>query len=297
MSQRDLLRNITSPTEPLDGIRTATAMALARASCLLLLLFAGALGAPPPPSTPSAATPETSQSPESLAKAPRIVGGVGASLGELPYMVSLQDTSFGSVVHFCGGAIYDHTHVVTAAHCVSSVVAGETDLSVTEGTEQPLQVASILLHPDFREIDYFNDIALLKLSGKFVFNEFVQPVQMPGGREASGSCVVSGWGATRENGDMIDLLKKVSVPVWTDSDCRQIYGAESILDSMVCAGLEEGGKDACHGDSGSPLMCYDSGSEAFFAGVMSWGYGCARPDRPSVYSEVSHFSNWLEQNI
>ncbi|XP_063614401.1 trypsin-1-like [Penaeus indicus] len=290
-------------------------MALARASCLLLLLSAGVLGAPSlspstppplPPSAPSAASPDTpaSQSPESPVKAPRIVGGVGVSLGELPFMVSLQDTSFGSVVHFCGGAIYDHTHLVTAAHCVSSidisllqVVAGENDLSVTEGHEQTLQVESIVIHPDFREIDYYNDIALLRVQGKFVFNEFVQPVKMPNGKEASGTCVVSGWGATEENGDTINLLKKVSVPVWTDSNCRQIYGSEKVLDSMVCAGFEEGGKDACHGDSGSPLMCYGSDSKAFFAGVMSWGYGCARPDRPSVYSEVSHFSQWLEENI
>lgn len=177
------------------------------------------------------------------------------------------------------------------------VVAGETDLSVTEGTEQTLQVESIVIHPDFREIDYYNDIALIKVRGRFVFNEFVQPVQMPEGREASGMCVVSGWGATEENGDTINLLQKVSVPIWTDHDCRQIYGAQKVLDSMVCAGFEEGGKDACHGDSGSPLMCHGTESEAFFAGVMSWGYGCARSDRPSVYSEVSHFSQWLEENL
>ncbi|XP_042883710.1 trypsin-1-like [Penaeus japonicus] len=177
------------------------------------------------------------------------------------------------------------------------VVAGENDLSVVEGHEQTLLVESIFIHPQFNEFYYYNDIAILKVQGKFVFNEYVQPVQMPSGKEAAGTCVVSGWGATEENGDAINLLKKASVPVWLDEDCRQVYGNEEVLDSMVCAGVEEGGKDACHKDSGSPLMCSASGSHAFFAGVMSWGLGCARPNTPSVYTEVSHFSDWLGSQI
>ena len=43
-----------------------------------------------------------------------VIGGDDAEITDWPFMVSLQ--SFGS--HFCGGVLYDSTHVVTAGHCV-----------------------------------------------------------------------------------------------------------------------------------------------------------------------------------
>ena len=61
---------------------------------------------------------------------------------------------------------------------------------------------------------------------------------------------------------------------------------------MICAGVPEGGKDACQGDSGGPLAC-----GGLLTGIVSWGYGCARPDYPGVYSEVAYFKDWVENNV
>ena len=44
-----------------------------------------------------------------------MIGGEDADITDWPFMVSLQ-SSFGG--HFCGGVLYDSTHVVTAGHCV-----------------------------------------------------------------------------------------------------------------------------------------------------------------------------------
>jgi trypsin len=49
-------------------------------------------------------------------------------------------------------------------------------------------------------------------------------------------------------------LKKVTVPVVSDDDCRKAYGQAEVADSMICAGLPEGGKDSCQGDSGGPFI-------------------------------------------
>ena len=49
----------------------------------------------------------------------------------------------------------------------------------------------------------------------------------------------------QEGGSAPDVLMKVDVPVWSDEDCMAAYGDESVVASMICAGLEEGGKDSC----------------------------------------------------
>jgi len=65
--------------------------------------------------------------------------------------------------------------------------------------------------------------------------------------------------------------------------------------SMICAGVEGGGKDACSGDSGGPLVTLLSGRYNLI-GVVSWGEGCALPDFPGVYGRVTSISDWIQQN-
>merc|ERR1739842_270535 len=93
--------------------------------------------------------------------------------------------------------------------------------------------------------------------------------------DAGTLCTVSGWGTTSSGGSLARPLMKVDVPVVSDDDCRGAYGQSDITDSMICAGLEAGGKDSCQGDSGGPFMCGNQ-----LSGVVSWGYGCAEPGYP-----------------
>ena len=58
----------------------------------------------------------------------------------------------------------------------------------------------------------------------------------------------------QEGSALAGTLKKVTVPVVSDAECRQSYGQSEIADSMICAGLPEGGKDSCQGDSGGPFF-------------------------------------------
>merc|ERR1712133_55125 len=97
---------------------------------------------------------------------------------------------------------------------------------------------------------------------------------------------------TSEGGNLARQLMKVDVPVVSDDDCRDAYGQNDIADSMICAGLDAGGKDSCQGDSGGPFMCGFG-----LDGIVSWGYGCAQPGFPGVYTQTSYFVSWINSHM
>lgn len=79
-----------------------------------------------------------------------------------------------------------------------------------------------------------------------------------------------------------------------------MYGA-SITDQMLCAGYTEGGKDSCQGDSGGPIVKRVPQSNGkyidYHVGVVSFGDGCARPNRPGVYARTSAAKSFIEDTL
>uniref|UniRef100_A0A8C4Y629 Peptidase S1 domain-containing protein n=1 Tax=Gopherus evgoodei TaxID=1825980 RepID=A0A8C4Y629_9SAUR len=95
-------------------------------------------------------------------------------------------------------------------------------------------------------------------------------------------------------------LQQLQVPLIDPLPCDALYRHRSsmreIQDDMVCAGYAEGQRDACQGDSGGPLVCQKAGLW-FVTGVISWGEGCALPNRPGVYIRVGAYLDWIGQHV
>ncbi|OXA50898.1 trypsin-1 [Folsomia candida] len=226
----------------------------------------------------------------------KIVGGEDAAVGQFPYQLSLH--WFGS--HICGASIIGPNLAITAAHCVEGdvpsslrVIAGKHQRTVTSPNEQGRNVDRIHVHEQYNGNTFINDIALLHLeaANPFVYNDFVAQIALPTSQQqTTGDIIVSGWGATRQGGALANILQFVQLPTIADATCQGMYPEETIAASMLCAGLPQGGKDSCQGDSGGPLAAVTGG---YLAGLVSWGYGCALPNRPGVNTEVSYFIDWI----
>ena len=66
---------------------------------------------------------------------------------------------------------------------------------------------------------------------------------------------------------------------------------------MVCAGIPAGGIDSCQGDSGGPEMVFLKDGTPVVMGIVSWGYGCASPNRYGVYARVNSMLPFLSQYV
>jgi len=272
---------------------------------LLLLTLVGISWAAQVPPRPHPAIPLRDQT-----EIGRIVGGTEAEDGEFPFQVSLRSIGALGATHFCGGSIIDANWIVTAGHCCAGqvpatvhVVAGGIKLNNFEGEEEPRNVAEIIGHYGFDQQTLQNDICLLKLKEPLEWTEFVAPIALPAELQETeeGSMVtITGWGTTSEGGlNLPNVLHKVDIPVVGDEACNADYSSSgyTITDSMICAGLPDGGVDSCQGDSGGPFFTNESPESRELLGIVSWGRGCGRPGYPGVYTQVSYFIDWITQTM
>ncbi|XP_059387713.1 serine protease 27-like isoform X2 [Carassius carassius] len=211
----------------------------------------------------------------------RIVGGSAASEGAWPWQVDIQTDGEG---HVCGGTIISEKWVLSAAHCfpnpndISSymVYAGRHLLNSWNSDETSHRIRRVVVPLGYTHPQLGQDIALVELATAVQWSDRIQPICLPYANVEFSSdmrCMITGWGNIRD-GENIDIRR-----------------------DMMCAGFQEGGKDSCQGDSGGPLVCQISDGSWVQAGIVSFGLGCAKPNRPGVYAKVSSFTSFIQNNI
>lgn len=244
-------------------------------------------------------------------KNPHYVSG-NTEFGEYPWHVAILNIN-GEYV--CGGALIDDRHVLTAAHCVSSlsplqlkVRLGDWDVSgpLEFYSHVEIPVSFLASHPQYYAGNLVNDIAVIRMQTYVDFrnNPHISPVCLP---EKSYNyfvgqrCHATGWGknAFGNQGQYQTILNEVELPIVEHHLCEDALrhtrlGYQfSLHQGMLCAGGENG-KDTCQGDGGGPLVCAGADGRLHLAGLVSWGIGCGEIGLPGVYVNVANYIQWIE---
>ncbi|XP_072948379.1 venom serine protease-like [Epargyreus clarus] len=163
-----------------------------------------------------------------------------------------------------------------------------------------------------------NDIAIVKIQGTILFNEYVGPVCLPfkyASTSSAGETVtLLGWGEDSLGGSKSDILKVINGSVITLSRCQSYYSG--VTSSNLCTYTPE--KAICQvycikmgknksilsladseyfqysqGDVGGPVLYTNRNGRLFCVGIISLSVSCANSAYPGINTRVTSFLNFV----
>jgi secreted trypsin-like serine protease len=255
----------------------------------------------------------------------QVIGGTNAADGEFSWIVLLHKKAFsdpGDQQFLCAGSLIAPEWIVTASHCVSPPYSTEgqhnpplsvtpSSFYVTFGSNSSIsgryktEIADIVLPTS--GYTFNNDIALIRLARPI---NSIAPVSLvtPNLVETAmtvGTAMTAGWGATNFGVEQLgagvypERLQKAALTLFNDAQCLTALGTSYIADRTLCAAVlasddrGTGARDSCYGDSGGPLVVSISGVQKLL-GIVSGGYMCGSDKYPGMYTEVPHYSSFID---
>ena len=259
---------------------------------------------------------------------PNLVGGTITSPTRYPYLASVIVRSQEEMNHHtCGSMLIAPDLILTAAHCpppLEGVEIGRYNIDPEDGSEVlgstfgRFLIEEEVRHPNYcpsdeadsrRCIKRDNDFMIMKLYGKSEERYIILNTDenMPSVKGAP--MTVLGWGMIdSEVYELSAHMREIEVNYIPNEVCTSIRGEydgdqivyfDRVTPRAMCAADVHETDDSCYGDSGGPLI-HKGGTvyEDRLLGIVSYGWGCAEPGLPGIYSRVSSVADdWLIPQI
>ncbi|CAG2112785.1 unnamed protein product, partial [Medioppia subpectinata] len=240
----------------------------------------------------------------------RIVAGDMASVGEFPWMASIQyvgNNGSQPQAFVCGGGLIADQWVITAKHCfleyrppithVNQIIVYLGAFHKNGSTQEMKETATdFYLYPDY-------DLALIRLSRHVVpivrsGNYLVNSVCVPKEKQLNSApefVWISGFGVIDTEAQFPTLtLRKANLAIDSYTDCL----SRNFDMHFICG--TETAQYPCYGDSGSPVVQFVSG-RAVLVGVNIGGKADAHDHKCGggtfVGHRISFFIDWLKHFI
>jgi len=234
----------------------------------------------------------------------KLVNGIPTKIENYPHCISMRN--YGS--HMCGGSIIDKQYVLTAAHCLVSLIQNplsKRTVTVVAGTTylnqggQSYKIANMWVHESYDPNDPTGrgpyDIGLIKLATPIQFSSSAQAIKLPSRDIAANDAVtIAAWGSTGYGRPIHNDLQKLSSKAMPPNICQEYHkGVMRVHQTNEFCTLIAKGTGLCHGDSGSGLI---RDSDRTLVGLVSGGRPCAT-GYPDVYTNVFPYIFWLREKM
>ncbi|RKS53162.1 putative secreted protein (Por secretion system target) [Gillisia mitskevichiae] len=230
-----------------------------------------------------------------------IIGGNNTTVENNPWQISIQRNGG----HWCGGSILTPEWILTAAHCLDNVPINQLKVAagITDRTDningQYLNVAQVIIHPNYDPATSNNDVALIRLAVPLNFNARVLPIKLTNSLSHSDTgqtARVTGWGNTLDgtNPSPSIILQELEMPIISNTQANSINtGSTPVNNNMIALYQPDSG--VSRGDSGGPLSLVSNGIR-YLIGCSSWGE-FPKAEKPTIYTKLFNYISWINSNV
>lgn len=168
-----------------------------------------------------------------------------------------------------------------------------------------LDIIERIPHPEYQG-SHYNDISLFKVDRKVKFNAGIRPVCLPAKSNVPETAIIAtGWGSINYRGRKSDVLMKVNLEMFSQSECRHFFSNDGSLrlgileESQICVGSHSERKDTCLASNGGQLQVDHENYQCSYIliGVASYGAQCGVVDIPGVYTRIYPYLDWIENVV
>ncbi|CAH1643992.1 unnamed protein product [Spodoptera littoralis] len=212
----------------------------------------------------------------------------------------------------CEGTVISERFILTSAHCTNAGVFGTIAFASLglHNKDRPEywnthKIKKVIIHPNYNEPSWYNDIALLETETEIMFDSKILPACLDVDIHNKKEAEAAGLRSHVIDNKLLERSKMqpISLKELDTIDCLLAYkrannlmhGFDSKL--QMCYGRQNASEETCKRFSGSPLQIDHYRCQYTVIGVTAHTGTCGRPDVPEFFTKIRNYVPWIESIV